>query len=85
MHYVEYSRLLSKLPTAWLKHRLVFYVPYEQQPLLIIDPVSLTTEPVSLETTCPLRDTIGGLQAVAGAVIAECGENELVGLVQKAT
>lgn len=84
MHYVEHPRLLSKLPTAWLQHRLVFYVPDEQQPLLVIDPVSLTTEPVSVETTCPLRDAIRGLQAVAGAVIAECGENELVGLVSTA-
>ncbi|MCQ4364742.1 hypothetical protein [Mycobacterium gordonae] len=61
--------------------RLAFFVPGELQPVLIIDPAALTIEPVSIERICLLRQTIRRLQAVAGAVIADCGDNELVGLV----
>lgn len=81
MHVVEHSRRFSELPTTWLKHRLAFFGPDELQPVLIIDPAALTIEPVSIERICPLRQTIRRLQALAGAVIADCGDNELVGLV----
>lgn len=84
VHVVEHSRRLSQLPTAWLNHRLVLSVPYELQPVLVIDPDSLTIESVTIEKICPLQATIRSLQVVAGAVVAECGENDLIGLVPEA-
>ncbi|WP_205873984.1 outer membrane protein assembly factor BamB family protein [Mycobacterium camsae] len=84
IHLTKHPEFLSELKTTWLKHRLVFFGLDESQPVLVIDPETRTTETVGIERICPFQEAIRRLQAVAGAVIAECGENDLVGLVPAA-
>lgn len=68
--------------TAWLDDRLLVTAEKRDEPLLLIDPTRPAEEPLSTPPPCRREETVRDLQVVAGAVIAQCGTDRVVGLVR---
>jgi hypothetical protein len=67
--------------TAWLGGRLLVTAEMPDGPVVLIDPTRPAEEPLSTPPPCPRDETVRDLQVVAGAVIARCGTDRVVGLV----
>jgi hypothetical protein len=71
---------MESLHTAWLDNGLAV-VSNDDQPLLHIDLANPTAEPTVTAAPCPGYGHIRYLEAVAGALIAQCGSDTIAGLV----
>jgi hypothetical protein len=67
--------------TAWLDDRLLVAAEKRDAPLFLVDPARPTQQPLSSPPPCPRDETVRDLQVVAGAVIAQCDTDRVVGLV----
>ncbi|MEV0669948.1 PQQ-binding-like beta-propeller repeat protein [Mycobacterium sp. NPDC050441] len=73
---------LDTIRTTWLDKSLVITTDYEiPQRLQTVDLLRPTDTPVEVESPCPRDESMRGLMAVAGAVIAQCGNSYVAGLV----
>ncbi|WKG06060.1 PQQ-binding-like beta-propeller repeat protein [Mycolicibacterium sp. HK-90] len=73
---------LDTIDTTWLNQRLVITTRYEfPQRLQIVDPARPSDIPAGVESPCPRDERLRELQAVAGAVIAQCGSIYVAGLI----
>ena len=73
---------LDTVDTIWLHRRLVITTRYEYpQRLQMVDPARPSDAPDSIESPCPRDESLRELHAVPGAVIAQCGNSYLAGLV----
>ncbi|WP_328518126.1 outer membrane protein assembly factor BamB family protein [Mycolicibacterium arseniciresistens] len=65
--------------TAWLDDRLLIAAEKRDAPLFLVDPARPTQEPLSSAPPCPGDETVRDLQVVAGAVVAQCDTDRVVG------
>ena len=73
---------LDTVDTIWLHRRLVITTRYEYpQRLQMVDPARPSDAPDSIESPCPRDESLRELHAVPGAVIAQCGNSYLAGMV----
>ncbi|OBG89731.1 hypothetical protein A5699_12950 [Mycobacterium sp. E802] len=73
---------LDTIDTIWLNRRLVVTTRYEYpQRLQMVDPARPVDIQVSAESPCPQDEGLRELYGVAGAVIAQCGNSYIAGLV----
>ncbi|MHC9296576.1 PQQ-binding-like beta-propeller repeat protein [Mycobacterium sp. LTG2003] len=72
---------LQDVEAAWLENGLaITSAGRDDQPLLFVDRTTPTAEPISEQGPCPRYEPAWSLQAVPGALIAQCAAAAVVGL-----